>query len=236
MLWVCCCCTNCCALFLRKNWADTQSSQAMLQGKDKEAYYATHDYSRRLICVDLPEPAVTTQLCPDSGDSGVLVDGVVDLCAMETKVLKDLRGLQSLGGPDFLDTPWCVVVPALVSKVCCSNVTFYYLGIPNLCKVTKPTTTQSIDGRLKLRRLRSCNSLYIVQSRRHCLASSNFGSLLLDPLLALLSLGCRLLHFQCHLVHANSLFAVVSSHRVRQQAVLPVAPPEILLLVRLVGC
>ena len=90
--------------------------------KAKEAYYATHDFGRRLICVDVPDPVYTTVLCgsggndrlaDDSGDepsfggNAVLVDGVVDLCETETQVLNDLRALQSrVGAPGFMHTPW----------------------------------------------------------------------------------------------------------------------------------
>ena len=91
-------------ILIKHTHTHTHVFQTLLQGgKEHEAYYATHDYTRRLICVDIPDPVKVTPLCDN--DAAVSELGV-DLCETETNVLRDLRGLQSLGGEDFEETPW----------------------------------------------------------------------------------------------------------------------------------
>ena len=108
---------------------ETRWTSNLLEGKEHEAYYATHDYGKRLICVDIPESFQQIDLCADDDTEGeyhgcgdkrqitnvvttrhgcfyVVLVGGVNLCQLESEVLTDVRGLQSLGGPSFQHTPW----------------------------------------------------------------------------------------------------------------------------------
>eukprot|EP00750_Incisomonas_marina_P011698 INCI16405.1.p1 GENE.INCI16405.1~~INCI16405.1.p1 ORF type:complete len:771 (-),score=107.33 INCI16405.1:2079-4391(-) len=93
-----------------QSWADEiwWTTRLLEGGKAKEAYYATHDFRRRLICVDIPDPVSSTTLCDHDSTAGEqLADSQAGaLCSTETALMRDLKGLQSLGGEEFMDTPW----------------------------------------------------------------------------------------------------------------------------------